>query len=28
MSYAIAKLAEMPLLCVGDDFPQTDVTLA
>jgi len=28
MSYAIAKLAEMPLLCVGDDFPQTDMTLA
>ena len=28
MSYAIAKLAEMSLLCVGDDFPQTDLTLA
>jgi len=28
MAYAIAKLAEMSLLCVGDDFPQTDLTLA
>jgi ribonuclease VapC len=28
MSYAVAKAAEMPLLCVGADFPQTDLTLA
>ena len=26
--YAIAKLANQPLLCVGDDFPQTDLQLA
>lgn len=25
MSYAIAKAAEMPLLYIGDDFPQTDL---
>lgn len=28
LSYATAKLAGMPLLCVGDDFPQTDLALA
>ena len=28
LSYAVAKLANMPLLCVGNDFPQTDLTLA
>lgn len=28
LSYAVARLAEMPLLCVGDDFPQTDLQLA
>jgi ribonuclease VapC len=28
MAYAVAKAAEMPLLCVGADFPQTDLTLA
>ena len=28
LSYAVAKLANMPLLFVGDDFPQTDLTLA
>lgn len=28
MAYATAKAAEMPLLCVGDDFPQTDIELA
>lgn len=28
LSYATAKLAQMPLLCVGDDFPQTDLALA
>ena len=28
LTYAMAKLANMPLLCVGNDFPQTDVTLA
>jgi ribonuclease VapC len=27
MAYAIAKAAEMPLLCIGDDFPQTDLGL-
>lgn len=26
--YPVAKLAAMPLLCVGDDFPQTDLLLA
>lgn len=26
-SYATAALAGRPLLCVGDDFPQTDLTL-
>jgi ribonuclease VapC len=28
MSYAIAKLAGRPLLCVGDDFARTDLPLA
>ncbi|MFW6097052.1 MAG: type II toxin-antitoxin system VapC family toxin [Chloroflexota bacterium] len=28
LSYAVARVAEMPLLCVGDDFPQTDLRLA
>jgi len=28
MAYAVAKLAGMPLLCVGDDFPRTDLLLA
>lgn len=28
LSYATARLAAMPLLCVGDDFPQTDLPLA
>lgn len=28
LSYAAARLANMPLLCVGDDFPQTDLSLA
>lgn len=28
LSYATARAAEMPLLCVGDDFPQTDLLLA
>lgn len=28
LSYAVAKLAAMPLLCVGEDFPQTDIPLA
>lgn len=28
LAYATAKSADMPLLCVGDDFPQTDLTLA
>ena len=27
LAYATAKAAEMPLLCVGDDFPQTDLML-
>jgi len=28
LSYATARAAEIPLLCVGDDFPQTDLALA
>ncbi len=28
MSYAVAKLADVPLLCVGDDFARTDLALA
>jgi ribonuclease VapC len=28
LAYATAKLAEMPLLCVGNDFSQTDLLLA
>lgn len=28
LAYAVAKLAGMPLLCVGDDFGQTDLELA
>ncbi len=28
LTYAVAKVAEVPLLCVGDDFPQTDIKLA
>lgn len=28
LAYAVAKLTAMPLLCVGDDFPQTDLPLA
>lgn len=28
MTYAIAKLSEQPLLCVGDDFPATDLRIA
>lgn len=28
LAYAVAKLAGMPLLCVGDDFRQTDLALA
>ncbi|MGH7824918.1 MAG: type II toxin-antitoxin system VapC family toxin [Candidatus Binatia bacterium] len=28
MSYATARLAGEPLLCTGDDFPQTDLVLA
>lgn len=28
LSYATARAAEMSLLCVGDDFPQTDLLLA
>jgi len=28
MTYAIAKLAGEPLLCLGDDFPATDLELA
>lgn len=27
MTYAAARLAAMPLLCVGEDFAQTDLTL-
>jgi ribonuclease VapC len=28
MSYAVARLANQPLLCVGKDFPKTDLNLA
>jgi ribonuclease VapC len=28
MTYATARLADAPLLCVGDDFPRTDLQLA
>ena len=28
LSYAIAVVAGEPLLCIGDDFPQTDCVLA
>lgn len=28
MTYATARLAGQPLLCLGDDFAQTDLTLA
>ena len=27
MTYAIARLTARPLLCVGEDFPQTDLAL-
>ncbi len=27
VSYAIAKVAQEPLLCIGDDFPKTDLEL-
>lgn len=27
MSYAVARVSGEPLLCVGDDFPQTDLRL-
>jgi ribonuclease VapC len=28
LSYAVARLADQPLLCVGDDFARTDLALA
>jgi uncharacterized protein with PIN domain len=28
MTYAVAKLAGEPLLCLGDDFPATDLEVA
>jgi ribonuclease VapC len=28
MAYAVAKLADEPLLCTGGDFPKTDLRLA
>ena len=28
IAYAVARAADMPLLYVGDDFPQTDLVLA
>lgn len=28
LAYAVARVAEMPLLCTGDDFAQTDLQLA
>ena len=27
-SYAVASMADQPLLCVGDDFRKTDLTVA
>lgn len=27
LTYAVAAVAQEPLLCVGDDFPQTDLAL-
>jgi ribonuclease VapC len=26
-TYAIARIAGRPLLCLGDDFPQTDLEI-
>ena len=28
LSYAVARLADQPLLCVGNDFARTDIELA
>lgn len=28
LSYAVARLADQPLLCVGDDFARTDLAPA
>jgi ribonuclease VapC len=28
LAYSVAKLADQPLLCTGQDFPKTDLTLA
>ena len=28
LTYAVARLSGQPLLCVGDDFPKTDLELA
>ena len=28
LSYATAKLADMPFLCTGADFPKTDLAIA
>lgn len=28
LTYAVAAVADEPLLCVGDDFPRTDLVLA
>ena len=28
MAYAVARERGMPLLCVGNDFPQTDILIA
>ncbi len=28
MTYAVARLAGYPLLCVGEDFPKTDLQMA
>lgn len=27
LAYAVAKIADLPLLCVGDDFSETDIVL-
>jgi ribonuclease VapC len=28
LTYAVARLADQPLICVGDDFAKTDLTTA
>jgi len=28
LSYAVARLSQLPLLCTGNDFPKTDIVIA